>query len=307
MFKMTKASDLYRDLNQLGQILRDGETVDGTQVQWDDDAALNNIVETLVALDADALEALATDVGIDLREANASAERLCAELQADRGQNSDGDPGPTGPRTFSLERAVSTWVDHTSAVSGGLTLAVGGLFATHHGKCVDSANFMNFGAHWFEADVSSLDGVYAFRGVNTSHSGAGTSECASPARRGGVLATLGTPCPHHGATATTSTTAREFFPNREFSLVGQVFDAVCQHLREEQEHGLKKHIEALRQWHPVIVVVDDGRAKARSEGSTGVAIHASRCMPYPVYGLNQLVAAIDTQNGRGRLNRRARD
>jgi hypothetical protein len=66
-------------------------------------------------------------------------------------------------------------------------------------------------------------------------------------------------CLYHVATSTTSPTAREFFPNPEFSLANHVFGAVWQRLREGHEQLLEKRNEELHQEQPAFLVLASRR------------------------------------------------
>ena len=345
MLKMTKSSDLDRDPKQLARILREGETADGARVHWDDDGILNNVVEALASLDTAALEALASDVGIDLRETNASAERLCAWLQADRGQNSDTDPDTTGTDSAGC---ASAWIDATNVwcACAATVPTVKDASPSAEVYIFGGVNILEGGGVCFGAtatDVPSAE-VYAFGGVNILEGGGvcfGTTATDVPSARvyafGGVN-TLegGGVC--FGATATDVPSAEVYAFGGVNTLEGggdcitldggghyigtamattsttahEFFPNPEFSLASQVFGAVCKHLREEQKHARLTNRVDDEDDEddqtklLRLDGFTAGGVPARLGAQYPTVGLDQLVAVSHTRNC-SRSNRRDRD
>jgi hypothetical protein len=251
MLKMTKA------LTQLTRILRDGETVDGAQVNWDDNGVLDNLVDSLTALDTNALEEIARDVGVDLREANAAAERLCDQLKSDQGHITN---------TASRDKDVTT-------IFGDL--------------CVNDTT----------VGVSPSASTYAFRGVygitflcaeqRTAHC-IGSVPNVDYVYFGTSVAEISPACLNN------ITTASEVLPGPDFSLANHVFGAVWQHLCEGHKQLLDAANEEFHHDQPVVIVVED---LVEEEKMTEMHVPARFGPKYPLSGIDQLVAVSHARKG----------
>ncbi len=278
---------------QLTPILRDGETVDGSLVHWEDDNVLDNVVEALNALDANALQALAREVGIDVHEADVAAERLCALLRAEQDQTSGTDPIACTDTTAGIK---CTFVGNRLRAPH---ICDSVLVATADEEYINDAN----------VGVSSSAGIYAFRGVKGAAIPA--VRCVDvPLPMRDVFyvnstenATAHT-CVYNTTTASTCVLNIDVPSASEFSLANHVFGAVWQHLHDVNKK-LSDMINDDNHHEQPLFIVLDGMSEELNDLKVEHVPARLGCQ-YTLSELDQLIAVSCARNG-SRSNRRDRD